>query len=398
MQPGRANESRLDAGRRHKRQVADELDRVAEAVVVQHEHALAWTPRPPPSRKSCAERLGERFAVKPARLVSFEAAFEIAERKQKAAFPGDGLAAAERLGRLERRERLLEPPEIAQRQGLAAQGRGEIGARSACPAIGGERLLDAVELQKRVAEVDRGLGEVGPESESAFGGFERFLEASQLAQRAGATRPGVGVAGRKRCRRLERCERLVEPAHVEQELAQVDVGDDQRRVEFESLPIEAQRRFGLAALAQHVAAHAQGLGEIGPAAHRLVEAGDRLAASPFAPGSAGGQVKCDGLIVGSSSWRRIWLAHGARPSDAVLARDFRQTCLRLPAERKLLQARHQRGGEHGSRSAGESVQRRADRLTVRLDDVARIVDAADAFELELFDDTVSEVVAPEPGP
>ena len=87
-------------------------------------------------------------------------------------------------------------------------------------------------------------------------GFERLLEPAKLAQRSGAARPRVGVVGRERGRRFERAKRLVEPAGAEMELAGVDMGDDQRRVELERALIEAQRRFGLAAFAEHVAAHA----------------------------------------------------------------------------------------------------------------------------------------------
>ena len=40
-QPRRADKGRLDPSRGHQRQIAKELDRIAEAVIVEHEHALA---------------------------------------------------------------------------------------------------------------------------------------------------------------------------------------------------------------------------------------------------------------------------------------------------------------------------------------------------------------------
>ena len=208
-------------------------------MVVEHKHALARPPGPLPGWKPRAKRFGERSTLQPARFVAFKAAFEIAEHEQEAAFPGDGLAGAERLGCLERRQRVVESPEIAQRQRFAAQRRREIGARGARAAISGQRLLHAVELQERVAEVDRRLGEVGTVRERALRRFEGILQATELAQRSGSAAPRVGVAGRQRGRRLEGRERLLEPAHVEQQLADVDVPYDDRRIELESLPIEA---------------------------------------------------------------------------------------------------------------------------------------------------------------
>ena len=68
-------------GARHHRQIADELDGVAEAVVVHHQHPLARSARPAPLGKAHAERFVERLSVDPARFVTFPAAFEIAERR-----------------------------------------------------------------------------------------------------------------------------------------------------------------------------------------------------------------------------------------------------------------------------------------------------------------------------
>ena len=52
VQPRRAQEGRLGAGAGHQRQVAAELDRVAEAVIVHHQHALAGAAGAAPSRES----------------------------------------------------------------------------------------------------------------------------------------------------------------------------------------------------------------------------------------------------------------------------------------------------------------------------------------------------------
>ncbi len=97
--------------------------------------------------------------------------------------------------------------------------------------------------------------------------------------------------GGKRGGRLERLERLGEAGEVEQQFADVDLNHDKRRVESERLSIEPQRGLGLAALAQHVSAHAEGVGEIRPKPQRVVEASDRFLAPPLAPQPAGGGVE-----------------------------------------------------------------------------------------------------------
>ena len=286
VQSRRADECHIHPRARHQRQIAKELDRVAETVIVEHEDALAWLPAPPPGRKARSERLGERLALKPARLVSLETALEIAERQEKAAFAGDRFAAAERLGGLKGRERFVEAPEIAQRQRFAAQSRSKARPRGAGAAIGEKRLVHAVELQERIAEIDRGFGEVGAQRERAARSFERLLETSEFAQSSGATAPGVGVAGRKRGRRFESGECFREAPRVKQQLARIDVSDGERGVEAERPSIEAQSGLGLAALAEHIAAHAESFGEIGPAPQGLVKARDCVFAPSFPPGHA----------------------------------------------------------------------------------------------------------------
>jgi hypothetical protein len=210
--PRRTGESRLDAGGGHERQIAKELDGVAETVIVEHQNALARPSRPPPGFEAGAEHLAKRLSPKPARLVSLESAIEVPERQHEAAFARPSLATAERFGRLERRHRLGEAAETAQGQRPAAMGRRRRGRRRVCPAIGVERLLGTIELQKRVAEVDRRLGEIRAQRKRVASGFERLLEPAKLAQRSGAARPRVGVVRRERGRRFERAKRLVEPA------------------------------------------------------------------------------------------------------------------------------------------------------------------------------------------
>ena len=184
-------------------------------MVVEHQDALACPPRPLPGLEAGAERFAKRFSPEPARLVSLKSVLEVAKRQHEAALAGLGLAAPERLGRLERRERLGEAAKTAQRQRLAAERRGRARRRRARPEIGAERLLGAIELQERVAEVDRGLREIVAQRKRTASRVQRFLEPSKLAQRSGAARPGVGIVGRERRRRFERTKRLSETAGAE---------------------------------------------------------------------------------------------------------------------------------------------------------------------------------------
>src|ERR1700722_1241722 len=113
--------------------------------------------------------------------------------------------------------------------------------------------------------------------------LDRFLEAPEFAQGSSATTPSVRIMGCEDRRRGEGSERFGESAGAEQELAEIDVGDDQRGVELERASIETHRRLRLAAFAQHVSAHAESVGEIGLEAQRLVHELDRLVAPSLAP-------------------------------------------------------------------------------------------------------------------
>ena len=149
-----------DADRGHQWQIAKELDRIAEAVIVEHQHPLALPSRPPPGLEARSERLAEPFSVEPARLVACESIFEVPERQHQAALARDRLAAAERRGGVKRRDSLGETAKTPQRQTLTQQRLGQARPRHARPEVGVQRLLAAIELQQRIADIDRGLGEI----------------------------------------------------------------------------------------------------------------------------------------------------------------------------------------------------------------------------------------------
>src|SRR5580704_14493237 len=81
----RTHEGRFDASRGHQRQIAIELDCIAKAVIVEHQHALASASGPLPGLKAHPERLTERLSRKPARLVAVKPLFEVPERQHEAA-------------------------------------------------------------------------------------------------------------------------------------------------------------------------------------------------------------------------------------------------------------------------------------------------------------------------
>ena len=98
----------------------------------------------------------------------------------------------------------------------------------------------------------------------ALSRFGRFLQTPKLAQRSRAAAPRVWIMRREPRRRGKRSERFRESTGSEQELAEIDMRDHKRGVELERAAIETHRRLRLTAFAQHVPAHAQSVGEIGP--------------------------------------------------------------------------------------------------------------------------------------
>ncbi len=281
--PRRTDEGHIHASRGHQREIAKELDRIAKAVIVHHQHALGAMSRSPPRLKARSKGLGQRLSLKPARFVSLKPAFEVAERQHEAAPAGDSLAAAQRRGGVERFQSLRETAEAPQRQRLPQQRLGQARPCRVRLEIRLKRLLAAIELEQPIAEIDRSLRKIMPQRERALRRFDRFFEPSKLAQSSGQAAPGVRIVRSERCRRGERGERLGELASGEQKLAEIDMGDGERRVELERAAVEAHRRVRLAGFAQHVSAHGESGGGIGPETQRLVDQPDRFIAPALAP-------------------------------------------------------------------------------------------------------------------
>ena len=120
-EPRRTNESHIDAGRGHQRQIAEELDRVAEAMIVEHQHALRIRPGPFQVAKRVPSASAERLSLKPARLVAFEARVRsrrasacrqplpaTASRLPSAAAASNAARASEKSAKTPQRQRLAE--------------------------------------------------------------------------------------------------------------------------------------------------------------------------------------------------------------------------------------------------------------------------------------------------
>ena len=233
MQPAAGREGRDRPGALHHRQIAGELDRVAEAVIVQHQHALARSARPAPLGKAHAERLVERLSRDPARFVAFPTAFEIAERQIEAALAADRLDGCRAASACSNASRASSRrPSARSASAWPHSAVGIIGLDRTRQTIGFERLRGAVEFQQRVAEIERRFGEIGPQAQRFARRRGRFLQPTKLAQRPGAAVPQVGVAGPEGERRLEAVERLGDSVRVRKELAGVRPGD--RQIELEA--------------------------------------------------------------------------------------------------------------------------------------------------------------------
>ncbi len=184
-------------------QIAKELDRIAEAVIVEHQHALGLPPGSLPAWKARSKRLSYRLSFEPTRLVALKSSFEVTKRQHEAAPSRDSFAAAERDRSVKRRHRFREAAKIPQRQSLTQQRLGQARPRLARPEIGVKRLLAAIELQKRVTEIDCGLGKIMTQLKRPLSRFDRFFWAPEFAQCSRAAAPGVRIMGREPRRRCE---------------------------------------------------------------------------------------------------------------------------------------------------------------------------------------------------
>ena len=278
---GRAEEMRFGPRRDHHREIAGELDGVAEPVIIDDQHALRRRGGAAPQRIAHAERLGDRLAVDPTRLIAFPAALEIAEHEIETAEPALRLAAAELHRARERCPRLVEAVERAQRQTLSADRVGIVAPLRDGLGESRERRPDLTRFQQRRAEIDRGLRKNRPPLERRARGDDGIVKPPQRAQhrRAGVER--IGVVGRELGALVQRRQRLDETTLARQQLGEVEPGRRQRRLEIEGALVEAQRRLGLAATFEDIGAQTEGLGEVRPQRQGGVEAAGGFRVAPL---------------------------------------------------------------------------------------------------------------------
>ncbi len=198
----RTDEGRLRARGLHKRQVADELERVAEAVIVEHEHAPRLRRRPGPWREARPESLGDGPPSHPGAPRSSPSR----ARNRRASAGGNPCCRSPRSCRA--------PPPARRRPSPWRSGR-DFGARrpvrrARLHSRGGPRRparrRQAPPPSDRASsahcrDCDRGLRMGGLELERALGRDERVFEPAELAQGSGATAPCVRVGRSERGRR-----------------------------------------------------------------------------------------------------------------------------------------------------------------------------------------------------
>src|SRR6202011_351938 len=173
----------LAAAGGNQRQVAQELNRVAETLLGMQQDGLAVERLAAPLRLFEIARL--QVADAPARLVFLPAGGEVAAQEVQHALAGErhAVAGIERTGAAEARERLVHAAHVLEREAEVEVRDGEARGERDRPAAGGLRFFRAADGAQRVGEIGMGLRVAGPQLGRAAEVFGRFLEPALLAQR-----------------------------------------------------------------------------------------------------------------------------------------------------------------------------------------------------------------------
>ena len=185
----------------------------------------------------------------------------------------------------------------------------ETGAQQTGAAKRGQRLLVPAELQQGGAEIERGLGKIRAPLQRLARGPRALVQAPQPTQRAGAAAMQVRVERAQAQRGVERGKRFLVSAEPVDELAQIGPGGRLARLAFERALVEPDGGLGLAAALEDIAAHAEGLGEIGLQPQRLVKAVGGVLRAPGVPQRERLGIERDGTIDGRRRPGRVVLHH-----------------------------------------------------------------------------------------
>ncbi|MEY9896552.1 hypothetical protein ABIA44_000726 [Bradyrhizobium sp. USDA 329] len=220
-------EDDISAPRRHHRQIAHEMQRVAEPVFGKQQQCAAIERLPLPFRLAeCGVTVRERLGFVPP-PIRFEAIGEVTVHQQQVCVIvlGERLLGIERNRMTRDRERLVDLSGIAQRhrQIGVALGIARIGGNRA--AMGGNRVGDALLLFEDDAEIGVGRRVIGLEQQSAFTACNRLIERAEL-----------GVAGAE-----IGCDHMVR--RIERKCPSVDLGSlAQLTILVQDEAEQAQRR------------------------------------------------------------------------------------------------------------------------------------------------------------
>ena len=165
MQLGAHEECDARATRRQQRQIARELDDVAQALLIENDDALAAQVFAPPRRKAHRQPAARRVFALPAVFVVRPAGGKIAQRQlhQRSIVTRVGKIGLCRQRAVKTRHRLGRPLELLQRDPAVVQRDGKIRAERQRAVKTRQRFLETVETLQRVAAIVQRIGIIWPQ-------------------------------------------------------------------------------------------------------------------------------------------------------------------------------------------------------------------------------------------
>jgi hypothetical protein len=242
--------------------IADELDRVAEALLGMEQDGLAAERLiAEPQRRQKASAVPRERGGLPARFVAAPSGEEIAQRQLDKAsheppFGKIRLACQRPPKQPQGLARPIEPP---QRDCLIGEEPRLIGGKPQSRLVACDRLPRAIELEQRVAAIAERIHMGGIERHHAVKASERVGGATKMHERHPAPVERVGIIRRHRAGGLVARERLHDAAQAVQDEPQIRQCCGIRAVKLQSSAKERERRIEPAALIAQHAEKVQGL-------------------------------------------------------------------------------------------------------------------------------------------
>ena len=183
--------------RGHERDVAEELERVAEALLGVEENGAAGEGGAVPLGLAEIAAEGEEVAALPAPFVLWPAGGKIAtvEEEEGEIAVGIGVVGLEGDGLAIGSGSVVEAGEIAEGVAEVIVSGGVAGVERVGLVVSGEGFVDVALGAEGVAEIEVGVGELGVELKGAAGGGDGFVEAAALLERVGKVVVEFGAGG-----------------------------------------------------------------------------------------------------------------------------------------------------------------------------------------------------------